>query len=46
MLFGETKDTGILALTVNALYNSIGEHRAMKYVRRIILNSIEIFFFH
>lgn len=33
ILFGETKDTGLISLTVNALYNSIGEHRALKYVR-------------
>lgn len=33
MLFGETKDTGLISLTINALYNSIGEHRALKYVR-------------
>lgn len=33
MLFGETKDTGLISLTINALYNSIGEQRALKYVR-------------
>ena len=33
ILFGETKDTGLIPLTINALHNSIGEHRALKYVR-------------
>ena len=33
ILFGETKDSGLISLTINALYNSIGEHRALKYVR-------------
>jgi hypothetical protein len=33
ILFGETKDTGLISLTINALYNSIGEHRALKYVK-------------
>ena len=32
LLFGESKDTGLISLTINALYNSIGEHRALKYV--------------
>jgi hypothetical protein len=37
ILFGETKDTGLISLTINALYNSIGDHRALKYVRLFIL---------
>jgi hypothetical protein len=36
ILFGETKDTGLISLTINALYNSIGEHRALKYVRLFV----------
>ena len=36
MLFGETKDSGLIPLTTNALYNSIGEHRALKYVKYLI----------
>ena len=32
ILFGESKDAGLISLTINALYNSIGDHRALKYV--------------
>ncbi|CAF4592416.1 unnamed protein product [Rotaria sp. Silwood1] len=39
ILFGETKDTGLISLTINALYNSIGEHRAIKYYFRPIGNN-------
>ena len=50
VLFGESKDTGLISLTINALYNSIGEHRALKYVRtlkpweyfKLILNEYEL----
>ncbi|CAF3696728.1 unnamed protein product [Rotaria sordida] len=40
ILFGETKDTGLISLTINALYNSIGEHRALKYYFRPMGNNI------
>ncbi|CAF4543451.1 unnamed protein product, partial [Rotaria sp. Silwood2] len=39
ILFGETKDTGLISLTINALYNSIGEHRALKYYFRPMGNN-------
>ncbi len=37
ILFGETKDAGLISLTINALYNSIGEHRAIKYVSLFVV---------
>jgi len=36
ILFSDTKDAGLISLTINALYNSIGEHRALKYVKLFI----------
>jgi len=39
LLFGETKDTGLIPLTINALYNSIGDHRALKYYFRPMGNN-------
>ncbi|CAF1622622.1 unnamed protein product, partial [Adineta ricciae] len=39
ILFGESKDTGLISLTINALYNSIGEHRALKYYFRPVGNN-------
>ncbi|CAF2141597.1 unnamed protein product [Rotaria magnacalcarata] len=40
ILFGEAKDSGLISLTINALYNSIGEHRALKYYFRPMGNNI------